>query len=140
MSITLDAPPGNIDQPDPDVAPLRDGMNALQAASARIAADRNAALLFAACLARLARVYGRDRGRLWRANLGLQADLDRAAVREMFTAAQIDGLAAHVVDLQAERRALISRNEALEVENVRLRATAAADLAVARPARGRWRR
>ena len=142
MSITLDAPPGDIDRPDPDVAPLRDGMNALQAASARIAADRATAVLLAAHLARLARAYRRDRDRLWLANLGLQADLDRAAVREAFTAAQIDGLAAHIVDLQAERRALAAQVEALQAENGRLRASNAADQAetAARPARGRWRR
>jgi hypothetical protein len=139
-SATLDAPPGDIDRPDPDVAPLRDGMHALQAASARIADDRATALLLAAHLARLARAYRRDRDRLWLANLGLQADLDRSGVREAFTAAQIDGFAAHIVDLQAERRALAARNEALAAENARLRASSAADRAEARPVRGRWRR
>ncbi len=139
MSITLDAPPGETDRPDPDVAPLRDGIAALQAASARIAADSAAAVLLAASVARLARAYRRDRDRLWRANLGLQAQLDRAAVREAFTAAQVDGLAAHIVDLQTERRALAARNEALEAENARLRATAAADQAEVRPGRRRFR-
>jgi hypothetical protein len=140
MSITLDAPPGDIDRPDPDVAPLRDGITALQAVSARLATDRDAALLLATHLARLARAYRRDRDRLWRANLGLQADLDRGAVREKFTAAQIDGLAAHIVDLQTERRVLIARNGELKAENARLRAASAADQAEGRPGRGRWRR
>jgi hypothetical protein len=139
MSITLDAPPGEIDQPSENDA-LHQRIDAARASALRLQEARVTAVLLAASLARLARAYRRDRDRLWLANLGLQAELDRAAVREAFTAAQIDGLAAHIVDLQAERRALTARVEALEAENGRLRASNVADQAETRPARGRWRR
>jgi hypothetical protein len=149
MSVTtIVAPPGEIEptptEPDLDESTraLTEGMRGLQVTAVRLAGERDRAFLLAAFTARLARAHRRDRDRLLNANLALQAELDAAAVRDRFTAAQVDALAREVADLQGARRSLTGRIETLTAENTRLRErldTALAERAV-KPARGRWRR
>jgi cell division protein FtsB len=145
MPVTLAAPPGE-SEPIPtetarpatlEPSEMLQRVIAIQARDQQLVADRYLALFVAALTARLARAYRRDRDRLLRANLALQADLDASAVRGRFTAAQIDALAREVVELQAGRRDLTGRNQTLEDENARLRTRLEAET---KPARGRWRR
>lgn len=146
MPITLAAPPGDIEptqavtDPDEFTRALTEGMRGLQVTAVRLAGERDRAILLAALVARLARAYRRDRGRLLRANLALQADLDAAAVRARHSDARTEALVREVAELQGARRDLTARSAALAAENTRMRERLAAAPSEAKPARGRWRR
>jgi hypothetical protein len=135
VSITLDAPapPGDMPaqpQPVPD-SPLFEKLRGLQVTAARLARDRDAALIMAATIDRQRRLAQRDLAALLRSCHARQTALADPTVRERLLEAQMATYRAYTGRLERLLDDALAENDALKA--------ATADT-ITMPAVGRRRR